>query len=67
MKRRFFYHYFKAKKRMSIHWKGTCTVVDHVKTQGVDTETHRRKTQPFLVVRGFANDVRIENGVAYVS
>ena len=27
---RFFYHYYKQKKKMSVHYKGVCYVVDNV-------------------------------------
>lgn len=65
-KYRFFYHYFKAKKRMSVHWKGACSVVDDVQCD-VPCETKWNKTQPMLVMRGFATDVTIRNGKAYIS
>ena len=56
--RRFFYHYYRQVDRMSVHFKNTCHVVDHVRCQ-VPCEDHRRRTQPRLVMRGFARQVRI--------
>ncbi len=62
---RFYYHYFKAKKRMSIHFRNTCSVVDNV-ICNVPCETKWRKTQPNLIMQGFAKDVKIENGIAII-
>jgi hypothetical protein len=64
-KYRFFYHYFKQKKKMSIHFRDTCTVVDNV-VCNVRCETKWRKTQPMLVMQGYATNVRIENGIGYI-
>jgi hypothetical protein len=65
-KYRFFYHYFKQKKRMSIHFRGACTVVDNVVCK-VPCETKWNKTQPNLVMRGYASAVSIEDGIATIS
>jgi len=64
--RRFFYHYFKAKKRMSIHFAGACHVVDDVVCKAT-CETKWRRTQPQLVMQGFARKVEIKNGVATIT
>lgn len=64
-KYRFFYHYYKQKKRMSIHFRNSCTVVDDVICE-VPCETKWNKTQPQLVMRGFATDVRIVDNKAYI-
>lgn len=58
-KRRFFYHYYKQKKKMSIHFKGTCTVVDDIICE-VPCETKWKPTQPNLVMQGFATEVIIK-------
>ena len=63
---RFFYHYFRGKKAMSIHFKGACYVVDDIKC-GVPCETKWNRRQPYLVMRGYAHDVKIISGVAYVT
>lgn len=62
---RFFYHYYKAKKAMSVHFRGACYVAKDVKCQ-VPCETKWNNRQPQLVMRGFANDVLIRDGVAYI-
>ena len=64
-KRRFFYHYYKRYNKMSAHFEGKCTVVDNVECQ-VPCETKWNKTQPNLVMRGFANEVIIENNKAII-
>ena len=57
-KRRFFYHYRKCDKLMSVHFQGTCFPVNHVKCQ-VPCETKRNKRQPYLVMRGYASALSI--------
>lgn len=63
---RFFYHYYKQYNKMSVHFKKTCHTVDDVVCKGVDTETKWNKTQPMLVIRGFANNITIKDGVAII-
>jgi hypothetical protein len=55
---RFFYHYYKKYNCMSVHFKKQCIRVNDVRIE-VPTETKWNKTQPNLVVRGFANEVEI--------
>lgn len=64
-KYRFFYHYFKQKKAMSVHFKGRCTVVDNVYCH-VPCSTKWKKSQPNLVMEGYASDVIISEGVAHI-
>ena len=64
-KYRFFYHYFRGKKAMSIHFKGTCYVVKNVVCHS-PCETKWNKRQPYLVMQGFTNNVVIVDDVAYV-
>lgn len=63
---RFFYHYFRGKKAMSVHFRGACYVVNDIKCDA-PCETKWRKRQPYLVMQGFANNVEIKNGVAKIS
>jgi hypothetical protein len=62
---RFFYHYYKQKNKMSIHFKKTCTVVDDVQCN-VPCETKWKKTQPNLVMQGFAKNIIIKNNKAII-
>lgn len=64
-KYRFFYHYFKQKKKMSVHFRNTCTVVDDIECK-VPCETKWNKTQPQLVMRGWAKNVSIKNNKATI-
>ena len=57
--RRFFYHYYKQYGCLSIHYNKQCTKVDEI-VCNVPTETKWNKTQPKLVVRGFAKKVEIK-------
>lgn len=62
---RFFYHYYKQKKSMSIHFRGTCHVVDHIECQ-VPCETKWNRLQPKLVMRGYAEEVIILKNKAII-
>ena len=63
---RFFYHYYKAKKAMSIHFRGTCYVVKDVVCHA-PCETKWRKSQPMLVMQGFASNLEIVDDVGYIT
>lgn len=65
-KYRFFYHYYKAKGKMSVHFRGICYVVDNVVCMA-PCETKWNRTQPRLIMRGFASDLTIKDKVAYIS
>jgi hypothetical protein len=58
-KYRFFYHYFKGKGAMSVHFRGQCYVVNNVKCD-VPCETKWKPTQPKLIMQGFASDVAFD-------
>jgi hypothetical protein len=64
-KYRFFYHYYKQKGKMSIHFRDSCVVVDDVECN-VPCETKWRKTQPRLVMQGFAKKVEFEGNKAII-
>jgi len=63
--RRFFYHYYKQRNKMSVHFEGKCMLVDNVECH-VFCESKWNKTQPYLVMRGFANKINIENNKAII-
>ncbi|AGO48942.1 hypothetical protein Phi14:2_gp064 [Cellulophaga phage phi14:2] len=62
---RVFYHYYRQYKCMSVHFKGKCYKVNDVVSE-VNTETKWNKTQPNLVIRGFAKEVNIVDDIAYI-
>jgi len=64
-KYRFFYHYFKAKNKLSVHWMGACHVVNNVVCD-VSCESHWQKSQPRLIMRGFATEVTMIDDVAHI-
>jgi len=64
-KYRFFYHYFKQKKKMSIHFRNKCYIVDNI-TCKVECETKWSKTQPNIVMRGFCTEIIIDNNSAII-
>lgn len=51
---------------MSVHFKKTCHVVTDIKCN-VACETKYNKTQPYLVMQGFAKEVIIDKDVAYIN
>jgi hypothetical protein len=60
---RFFYHYYKQYKKMSFHFKDEpCHVVDNIVCK-VPCETKWNKTQPNLVLRGWASGYSINNNI----
>lgn len=65
-KYRFFYHYFKQKNKMTVHFKKTCTVVYDV-ICNVPCETKWSEAQPKLVMRGFATSVEVKDNKAYIA
>lgn len=64
-KYRFFYHYNKQNKKMSLHFKKTCYIVNDVRCI-VPCETKWNKRQPNLVMQGFATDVIISGGIGTI-
>ena len=58
-KYRFFYHYRRSDKKMSVHFKKQCLSCEDVVCK-VSCETKRNKIQPYLVLQGFATNVRYE-------
>lgn len=50
---------------MSVHFKKSCTVVNDIECL-VPCETKWNKTQPQLVMRGFATNVIIKNNKAII-
>jgi len=65
-KYRFFYHYYKQYKCMSVHYRNKCYKVDDVECN-VSTETKWNATQPQLVIRGFASNLEIINNKAFIN
>ena len=55
---RFFYHYYKQYKEMSVHFRDKCYRVTDIICK-VPCETKWNKRQPNLVMRGWAKDVII--------
>jgi len=62
---RFFYHFNKHTKRLTVHFKGQCIPAEGIICEP-QTESKWNKTQPFLVMQGFAKEVKVEKGVAFI-
>ncbi len=61
-KYRFFYHYRKCDGKMSVHFKGRCIPCFDVDCQ-VPAKTKRNKRQPYLVMQGYASNVKLVGGM----
>jgi len=61
-KYRFWFHYNKPESRkagkpvMTLHYRDRCLTTNSIECE-VETETHRRKRQPHMVIRGWAESV----------
>lgn len=64
-KYRFFYHYYKQHKKMSVHFRNKCIVVQNIDCR-VPAETKWQSTQPNLIMRGWCLNVRVENDIAVI-
>jgi len=53
---RFFYHYYRQYDKMSVHFRGKCFRAKNVECK-VPCETHWKKTQPNLSMRGYAEEI----------
>ena len=66
--RRFWFHYNKPASRkeginvLTLHWRGACCKVHAIRC-AVATESHNRNSQPHCIIRGFANNVEIVEGL----
>jgi len=64
-KTRFFYHYRKCDKKMSVHFKNQCFPVENIVCYAA-CESKWKNKQPFLVMQGFATQVEIVDNVAHI-
>ena len=55
-KYRFFYHFNKKTKKMTVHFKGQCLLCQNIVCR-VPCNTKWNKRQPYLVMQGFAASV----------
>jgi len=62
---KFFYHFFKQKKKMSIHFRKSCIIVDNV-VCNVPCETKWNKRQPMLVMQGKAKSVKVIGTTGFI-
>lgn len=62
---RFYYHYNKPAKKMSVHFRQVCYIVDDI-ICNVPCETKWNETQPYVVMRGHAEQVIIKKNTAYI-
>jgi hypothetical protein len=53
-KYRFFLHYNKSKKAMTVHFRGKCHIAKNVICEP-ETQTKWRTAQPMLVMQGWAS------------
>lgn len=65
-KYRFYYHYFRQYKCMSIHFKNKCYKVNNIECN-VASNTKWNKTMPNLVMQGFCEEVIIDEDKAIIN
>ena len=65
-KYRFFFHYYKRYKCMSIHFRDQCMRAQDV-VCNVPIESKWNKTQQNLVMRGYAEKVEIIDQTCYIN
>lgn len=66
-KKRFFYHYYKQKGCMTVHWEGACHPVKDIKLYNITLcETKWQERQPRIVMQGWASSVRIKGDIAEI-
>lgn len=53
---RFFFHYNKKEKKMSVHYRGTCYLTEHVRCR-VPCSTKWNEKQPRVVMQGYAQGI----------
>lgn len=63
---RFFYHFYKQKGKMSIHFRKSCTVIDNV-ICNVPCETKWKTSQPKLVMQGFCKSIVFKDNKAIIN
>lgn len=56
---RFFFHYHKVAKKMSVHFSKMCYLVDDISCM-VPCETKHNKKQPYIVVQGWMTSFIIQ-------
>lgn len=62
---RFFYHFNKHTKKLTVHYRDKCIPCDDV-ICSVPTNSKWNKTQPYLVMQGFAKEIIIKNNKVYI-
>lgn len=58
MKYRFFYHYNKKENKLTVHYRKKCIIADNIMCT-VPTESKWNKQQPYIVMQGWAKEVKI--------
>ncbi len=64
-KYRFFYHYNKANKKMTVHFRKLCYIANNIECL-VPCETKWNKTQPNLVMQGWAKQLHTSENLIII-
>ncbi len=62
---RFFFHYNKPLKKMTVHFRGQCLIAKDVRCE-VPCTTKWNKTQPQIVMRGWAAQVVLDQDIIFI-
>jgi hypothetical protein len=65
-KYRFFFHWNKIKKRISVHYRDKCMLTDGLSVK-VSMESKFNKTQPVFVMQGWATHIKHTNKLTIIS
>lgn len=65
MKYRFYFHYNKQHKQMSVHYRGKCHIIKHVYCFA-PCQTKYSTTQPYLRMQGYTEKMEIVGETAYI-
>ena len=64
-KYRFYFHWVRHTDKWSVHFRNKCTHATNLKCN-LPCEAKKNKRQPYRVMQGFAENVRIENDTIYI-
>jgi len=62
---RFFYHYRRSDKKMSVHFRGSCYSTENVDCK-VPCQTKRNKIQPYLVLQGYCTELEQKDNIIII-
>lgn len=62
---RFYFHYYRQYKCLSVHYRGKCYKVKDIHCTA-PVESKWNEKQPNLILRGFTSSLEIKDQIAYI-